>query len=78
MRTDSKPSATSVKLFPRLALPRRTRVHPPHRLAERRHAIAATTADSPEARRTQIRARLLRMILDNEEARRNDRRPTAS
>lgn len=77
MRTDSKHPIPSVKLFPRLAVSIRGRVSPPHRVIDRRHLSAATSADSPESRRTQVRARLLRMILDNEEARRNDRRPTA-
>ena len=77
MRTDSKQPIPSVKLFPRLAVAKRSRVSPPHRVIDRRH-LSASSADSPESRRTQVRARLLRMILDNEEARRNDRRPTAS
>jgi hypothetical protein len=78
MRTDSMQPTLSVKLFPRLAVAKQSRVSPPHRVVNRRHLSAATSADSPEVRRTQVRARLLRMILDNEEARRNDRRPTAS
>jgi len=76
MRTDPKQSIPSVKLYPRLAV-KRSRISPPHRVIDRRHLSAAAGGDSPEARRTQVRARLLRMILDNEEARRNDRRPTA-
>jgi hypothetical protein len=78
MRTDSKKTTPSVKLFPRLAVPKRSRVHPPHRALGRRHAIANASDESLETRRTQVRARLLHMILDNEEARRNDRRPNAS
>ncbi|MCI0332657.1 MAG: hypothetical protein L0228_05485 [Planctomycetes bacterium] len=77
MRTDSKYAMPSVKLFPRLAMAKRTRVQPPHRVVDRR-LTAATGADSGDARRRQVRARLLRMILDSEEARRNDRRPNAS
>jgi hypothetical protein len=76
MRTDRKQLATSVKLFPRLAT-KRNRIHPPHRLAGRNRPDAAASVDSLESRRTVVRARLLRMILDNEETRRNDRRPTA-
>jgi hypothetical protein len=79
MRTNSKQPPPSVKLFPRLAVSKKSRVHPPHRAMSRRHASSgAENDDSVETRRTQVRARLLRMILDNEEARRNDRRPSAS
>jgi hypothetical protein len=76
MRTDSKQLATSVKLFPRLAT-KRNKIHPPHRLSGRNRPDASASVDSLESRRTVVRARLLRMILDNEETRRNDRRPTA-
>jgi hypothetical protein len=76
MRTDTKPTPPSVKLYPRLASPKQSRVSPPHRAINRPHAV--TTDGSYESRRTGVRARLLRMILDNEEARRNDRRPNAS
>jgi hypothetical protein len=78
MRTNSNYSTPSVKLFPRLAVPIRSRVSPPHRAIDRRRSSAAANDDSLESRRTQVRARLLRMILDNEEARRNDRRPSSS
>jgi len=78
MRTDFLQPMPSVKLFPRLAMSQKSRVKPPSRIVERRHLNAAIDADSPESRRLQVRARLLRMILDNEEARRNDRRPSAS
>jgi hypothetical protein len=60
-------SLTSVKLFPRLANPRR----------KSRPRLAALV-DSADPRRAQVRARLLQMILTNEDARRNDRRPSAS
>jgi hypothetical protein len=76
MRTDTKPTPPSVKLYPRLASPKRSRVSPPHRAINRPLSVA--TEDSVESRRTRVRARLLRMILENEEARRNDRRPNAS
>jgi hypothetical protein len=78
MRTDSKQSLPTVKLFPRLANSKRSLVSPPHRALRRRRSNAALDDDSLESRRIQVRARLLRMILDNEEARRNDRRPSAS
>jgi hypothetical protein len=48
------------------------------RFVPRRHLNAAVSTDSREARRSQVRERLLRMILDNEEVRRNDQRPNAS
>lgn len=77
MHTDPQ-SAPSVRLFPRLAVTKRSRVSPPHRIAIRRIAAAAKLADGPKGRSENVRERLLRMILDNEEARRNDRRPSAS
>ena len=74
MRTDSTNAMPSVKLFPRLAMSKRIRLHATHRTIKRRIAAAN---ESRESRDHQVRARLLRMILDNEEARRNDRRPSA-
>jgi hypothetical protein len=76
---DVKPKLvlTSVKLYPRLAVPKRTKSQPPRRILDRSHS-PATSGDTRDARRSQVRARLLRMILDNEEGRRNDRRPSAS
>jgi hypothetical protein len=55
----------------------------PHRTLTRRtlagpHLQPASGADARDANRGQVRERLLRMILDNEEVRRNDRRPSAS
>ena len=78
MNADSKPILSSVKLFPRLAMTKRNTTKPVNRSVSRHRVSAAGTADSREARRTQVRARLLRMILDNEEVRRNDQRPNAS
>jgi hypothetical protein len=78
MRSNRKQTPPSVKLFPRLAVANRSRIHPPHRAINRRHSSDVADDESVETRRTQVRARLLRMILDNEEARRNDRRPSAS
>jgi hypothetical protein len=73
MPTNSQAVFTSVKLFPRLATGRRNT-----RIAVPRPPLEPTTFDdNREMRRTQVRARLLHMILDNEQARRNDRRPTA-
>jgi hypothetical protein len=39
---------------------------------------SAKRVDSREELRSQMRARLLRMIIDNEQVRRNEQRPTAS
>jgi hypothetical protein len=76
-----KPSTTVnpiVKLFPRLApIVIATKVRagqPPQRNAAAR--LAKTTA--PQDEHAQLRARLLRMILDNERSRRYDNRPNAS
>ena len=75
---NSQPLATALRLFPRLANPQRsqrtTRADRPHRGRTRRVATMETAGDNPRA---QVRARLLRMILDSEEARRNGPRPTA-
>ena len=73
---DSTPLVPSLKLFPRLATTRR-----PHRQARtaRSAQIKSTDRiDSREELRSQVRARLLRMILDNEQVRRNEQRPSAS
>ncbi len=57
-----KLSTPTVKLFPRLAPT----------------VIATQVRIDRQNDRAQVRARLLRMILDNERSRRNDRRPNAS
>jgi hypothetical protein len=70
----SRTMTTSVKLFPRLATSVRTKRRASPRVAARPALNASGTPEN----RTLVRARLLHMILDNEAARRNDRRPTAS
>ena len=75
---DPKAILESVKLFPRLAMTRSKQSRRPVRSFHRPHAKQPPIADSREARQSQVRARLLHMILDNEEVRRNDRRPSAS
>jgi hypothetical protein len=67
----------SVKLFPRLATGRRNKRTAAPRVVLRPPLEPTTFDDNREMRRTQVRARLLHMILDNEQVRRNDRRPTA-
>jgi hypothetical protein len=72
---EPKPSVPTVRLFPRIATP-----HTPRkacRPAPRRPKSAERT-DSRAQTHSQLRARLLRMIIDNEQVRRNDQRPTAS
>ena len=67
-----------VRLFPRLApAVVATKVHVEQK---RPHGgVAATSnANRYQDKRTQVRARLLRMILDNEQVRRNDHHPNAS
>ena len=78
MHADTKPVLPSVKLFPRLAMTKRQKTKPLNRSDGRHQLNAPRGVDSREARRSQVRARLLRMILDNEEVRRNDQRPNAS
>jgi hypothetical protein len=75
---DFDPSVRTVKLFPRLAMTNQPtnskrdaclRSHPrgPH--------TSCPEADTPQS---QVRARLLRMILENERNRRGPERPNAS
>ena len=66
----------SLKLFPRLAMTRRS--HRAARTTRGPHNKSTDRADSREDRRSQVRERLLRMILDNEQVRRNEQRPNAS
>ena len=67
-----------VKLFPRLApvvISAKVRVQQP----PQRHAAARLAKTNPQPdEHALLRARLLRMILDNERARRYDNRPNAS
>ncbi len=75
-RTSIKPS---LKIFPRLA----TAKAPPtivrlDRAVAGGRGPAAAPLNKRDAEATRIRARLLQMILDNERARRNDWRPSAS
>ncbi|MFO0790515.1 MAG: hypothetical protein U0805_13755 [Pirellulales bacterium] len=74
-RTSIKPS---VKLFPRLATVRRT----PRFVALDRLTLGTRNRLLPlnqrEEEATLVRARLLRMILNNESLRRNELRPSAS
>jgi hypothetical protein len=69
----------SVKLYPRLAttthLARRKNVRALHSLQQRK---SAPGNDEQSAARSDVRARLLRMIVDNEWLRRNEQRPDAS
>ncbi len=71
-------STTTLRLFPRLVpisvLTKHVCVERP---ATREHLARISTTTYPDDR-TQVRARLLGMILDNERSRRNKPRPSAS
>jgi hypothetical protein len=72
------PANPIVKLFPRLAP---AIVVTKVRIERQRPGDRATTvsnANPYQDERAQVRARLLRMILDNERSRRYDNRPNAS
>ena len=76
---DTKPTMPILKLFPRLAMAPASSRRPAIRRIDRGgRAKLAGSDDSPEGRRSQVRARLLRMIVDNEQVRRNVQRPSAS
>ena len=67
-----------VRLFPRLApavVATKVRIE---RKRLRDTVATISTANPYQDERTQVRARLLRMILDNEGSRRNNNRPNAS
>ena len=67
-----------VKLFPRLApavVVAKVRIE---RKRPRDGAATVSNTNPYQDERAQVRARLLRMILDNERSRRHDNRPNAS
>ena len=78
-RSDSPPAIHSVRLFPRLAA-----TNPAGQTSRRRTKIAgrrtngAPDTDPAATARAHVQARLLRMILDNEQVRRNEQRPNQS
>jgi hypothetical protein len=69
---------SSMKLFPRLAMP--SGPHKPKRPSRPRRlrTLSAGIIDDSETARRQVRDRLLRMILENERVRRHEQRPSAS
>ena len=71
-------STTSLKLFPRLAMPKPTPKSPRSKRTTAGSCRAATSHATADSARAQVRARLLRMIINNEQARRNEQRPNAS
>jgi len=76
--TSNEPAVPSVKLFPRLAMTRPSqRLNRATRLPAAARRRSADVDQQLETPHTQVRARLLRMILENERARRNEERPTA-
>jgi hypothetical protein len=69
----------TVKLFPRLASAKATSVVMRlDRPAVRSRRLAAAAPDSRDSELVRLRARLLKMILDNERARGHDWRPRVS
>jgi hypothetical protein len=77
MNANSHSLTKSVKLFPRLASAKPRKLSRTPRIIVR-PLEARAVVGARETSRTQVRARLLNMILDNEQARRNDRHPNAS
>jgi hypothetical protein len=75
---DTQPLLTTVKLFPRLAMAHAARKPVIRRFDRVPRPLPAGGDLSREECRRQVRARLLRMIVDNEQVRRNEQRPTAS
>ena len=74
----SNPANPIVKLFPRLApavIATKVRIE---RKRPRDGVATISNANPYQDERAQVRARLLRMILDNERSRRYDNRPNAS
>jgi hypothetical protein len=72
------PAVPIVKLFPRLApavVATKVRIE---RKRPRDGIVTSSNAIRRQDERTKVRARLLRMILDNEQSRRNDHHPNAS
>jgi hypothetical protein len=75
---DFEPTVPSVKLFPRLAMSDRSAkskrsaraISNPHRSGIDRTEVISS--------QSQVRTRLLRMILENERIRRSEQRPSAS
>jgi hypothetical protein len=75
---DSQPYLPTLKLFPRLAMAHASRKPATRRIDLGKYPKSAGSGGCQEDRRRQVRARLLRMIVDNEQVRRNEQRPTAS
>jgi hypothetical protein len=78
LRHHSNPPNPIVKLFPRLApavVATKVRVE---RKRPREGVATVSHANPHQDERKQVRARLLRMILENERSRRHDQRPNAS
>ena len=79
LRNKTQNSSNSiVKLFPRLAPAVITTKVCIERKRPRDGVATISNANPYQDERSQVRARLLRMILDNERSRRYDHRPNAS
>jgi hypothetical protein len=75
--TQCDSTAMAVKLFPRLAMtnPPKKSVKNPRLASPSRRAQSANDGDADQV---QVRARLFRMIVENEQTRRTQQRPNAS
>jgi hypothetical protein len=71
-------NASSVKMFPRLAMTNGSHKLKRSLRPRRSRTITAGTEVDRETARHQVRARLLHMILENERVRRHEQHPNAS
>jgi hypothetical protein len=72
------PDLSTVKLYPRLAMTKPSKKPSPiQRSVVATRPPKSNTVDTAAAQ-TRVRARLLRMIIENEQVRRNEQRPSAS
>ena len=78
LRNKPSPKTTIVKLFPRLVPARVISTHVRVEQPATRDRLARLATIRLPDDRSQVRARLLRMILDSEQSRRNSQRPNAS
>jgi hypothetical protein len=71
-------SASSVKMYPRLAMASRPHKPKPSMRTRRVRSLSASTEAGRQTAHQQVRARLLHMILENERVRRHEQHPNAS
>lgn len=71
--THQASTATSVRLYPRLATKTAAKTQAiRRRIMKTRRIVASSTPASAAAEREEVRVRLLKMIVDNERARRQE------